>query len=416
MANGSGHKQITTTLLFGLCLSLICSYAWFAIKAFRAQWSADHPGRAFIEQAIALAPQNAEFHESLCRNIIFGSQEPAKAVAECRIASQLNPYSSSIWLDLAQAYYSAGNIELNNAAIHHALDVDPTTPDTAWNAANFFLIRGGTEEALKQFAVVLREDPSLVEPTLNICWQSLHNASRIQSILPQNPEVFLAFIKLLLSSGELGAARQTWSTLMQSAMSLDYHHALFYVDSLLDAHAVIEADQAWKQLASKSAQLRAYSEPGNLITDGSFAEEILASGFDWRFTPRLKIAATLDKSEFHTGDRSLRLVYNDSGSDAGISQYIAVQPNTQYRLSAWVKSDHLETANGPALTVFDSDHHAMLGSTGETVGTTEWHQVESELQTGPNTQLIVFVIERHPGETRIQGTFWVDDIVLKAIS
>ena len=70
-------------------------------------------------------------------------------------ASELDPYSSSIWLDLAQAYYSDREKQLVNAAIHKALAVDPTTPDTAWSAANFFLIQGDTSHALQVFAIVL---------------------------------------------------------------------------------------------------------------------------------------------------------------------------------------------------------------------------------------------------------------------
>ena len=41
--------------------------------------------------------------------MIFASQEPERAVIECKKASEFNPNSSSIWMDLAQAYYAVGN-------------------------------------------------------------------------------------------------------------------------------------------------------------------------------------------------------------------------------------------------------------------------------------------------------------------
>jgi redox-regulated HSP33 family molecular chaperone len=146
--------------------------------------------------------------------------------------------------------------------------------------------------------------------------------------------------------------------------------------------------------------------------DGSFTQEILNSGFDWRYTPRPQIAVTLDQTEFHSANRSLRLVYNENGSDAGIFQYIAAQPNTRYRLSAWVRSEDLKTANGPMLAILDGHSNEIYGSTEETTGTTAWHRVETELQTGPQTELLILTVLRHPGETRIQGEFWVDDIEL----
>jgi tetratricopeptide (TPR) repeat protein len=403
-------------ILFAVCVAIITVYARFAVNAYRAQRLAGRSEQSSIEKAVALAPKNATYHDLLCRSMIFVSQETARAVSECKKASELNPYSSSIWMDLAQAYYSVGSNQLTNSAIQKALAVDPTTPDTAWSAANFFLVQGNTSEALKQFAVVLREDPSLALPTLNVCWRSLRDVNRIQSILPPNPKVYFAFIQLLLSANESSSARQIWSALMQLKTSFDYHQSLFYVDSLLQAGAVAEATDAWKQLASRSNALQVYSQPDNMVTDASFSQEILNSGFDWRYTPKPRIAVTLDTAESYSGDRSLRLVYSESGADAGIFQYIAVQPDTHYRLSAWVKSEDLETANGPMLAVSDAYTNEISGSLPETIGTTAWHSVQSDVQTGPSTKLLILAILRHPGETRIQGKFWIDDIRFEPFS
>ena len=186
MTRRSKQTLVLRLLLFTLCAVVVTGYTWCAVKTYRAQWLADRSDQSSIEQAVALAPRNATYHELLCRSMIFVSQESQRAVDECKKASELNPYSSSIWLDLAQAYYTVGDRQLNDAAIYKALAVDPTTPDTAWSAANFFLIQGDTPEALKQFSMVLREEPSLAPATLNICWQSLHDINRIQSILPPN--------------------------------------------------------------------------------------------------------------------------------------------------------------------------------------------------------------------------------------
>jgi thioredoxin-like negative regulator of GroEL len=387
-------------------------YTWFAVRIYCAQHLALRSDQASLEMAIGLAPSNADFHDQLCRTMIFVSQRPQNAVAQCKEATELNPYSSAIWLDLARAYYSTGNNELTTAAIHRALAADPTTPDTVWNVANFLLIQGDTGEALDKFATVMRENPALTPASLNICWQSLHDVNRILTILPLNSEVYLAFIRLLLSTGDSHAASQIWSTLMQLDIPLDFHQGLFYIDSLIQAHSAPEASDAWRKLVSRSRELQAYSQAGNLVTNGSFTHDILNSGFDWRYAPKPQIAVALDTSEFHNGHRSLRLAYDGNGSDAGIFQYIPVQPNMHYRLSAWVKSDQLDTANGPMLTLFDGYTNAPLGSTEETVGTTTWHRVEAEVRTDPGAQLLVIALLRHPGDTHIHGTFWVDDVIL----
>jgi tetratricopeptide (TPR) repeat protein len=415
MEAGFKQSRAMQLVLGACCVVGAVVYGWLVLRVYRAQLLADHLDQSSVTRAIALAPANATYHNLLCRSLLFASQNPQEAVTECHKAAELNPYTSAHWLDLAAAYYSVGNKELTNVAIHKALAVDPTTPDTAWNAANFFLIQGNTSEALTQFAIVLREDPSLASAALNVCWQSLHDITRIQAILPPDPTIYLAFIKLLLSTNELTDARRIWSGLMGLNIGLDYHAGLFYVDRLLQAHLAEQAFDAWKELSSRSTVLQAYSQPNNLIMDGSFTHEILNSGFDWRYNPIPQIAVTLDRSEYHSDSRSLRIVYNATGSDAGISQYIAVQPNKRYRLSAWVKSDDLKTANGPSLTILNSDDNNVCSSTEETVGTTPWHRVEADLQTGLTTKLLILTVLRRPGDTRIQGTFWVDDVKLEPL-
>lgn len=407
------QSLLRRSFVFAVCIVGAMGYIWFAAKAYRAQRFADKLDQPSIKKAVELAPQNATYHEQLCRSMIFVSQEAERAVDECKRASELNPYGSAIWLDLAQAYYSAGNNPQAHAAIQKALAVDPTTPDTAWSAANFFLIQGDIPGALHQFAIVLREDPSLAPSVLNICWQSLHDLDRIQGILPPKPEVYLVFIKLLLATDDFSSAHQMWSALMQTKVAFDYHLSLFYIDGLLKAHAVGQADEAWKQILFRSQALQAYQQSNNLIMDGTFTREILNSGFDWRYNPAPQVIVTLDNTEFHSADRSLKLVYSESGGDAGIFQYIAVQPSTHYRLSAWVKSEDIETANGPVLTILDGYSKAVYGSTEETTGTTSWHRLETEFEAGPEMNLIILAIQRHPGETRIQGKFWVDDIKLE---
>lgn len=415
MALTSKQSWRRRTVLFAACAAVAAAYAWFAIEINRAQRFADRHDQSSIEKAVALAPRNATYHDLLCRSMIFVSQQPARAIDECKTAAALNPYDSSIWLDLAQAYYSVGNSQQADDAAHKAIAVDPTTPDTAWNAGNFFLALDNVQEALNQFAMVLRTEPSLAPAVLNICWQSLHDLNRVQSILPPDPKVYIDFVKLLLSTGQRDPAGQIWSALMKLNAPFDFHQGLFYIDSLLDARADTQASDAWKELSSRSKALQAYSQPDNLIADPSFTQEILNSGFDWRYTPKPQVAVTLDKADFHSGGRSLRLVYSGSGSDAGISQYIAVQPGTLYRLSAWVKSDNLETANGPMLAVIDAHNSGIYAFTGETVGTTPWHRVETQLQTGLQTTLLLLAILRRPGETRIQGEFWIDDLRLERL-
>lgn len=362
---------------------------------------------------MALEPRDASYSDLLCRSLLFDKQDPSAALPHCQRATQLNAYHSTYWLDLALAYYSTGAEHEQQQAILKAVSVDPTTPDVAWEAANFSLAQGKVAEALPQFAVAMRGDPNLVSPSLNLCWRTVHDVNAIQAILPPDPAAYLQFIRLLITKNEWQGAHQIWSALVLLNREIDYRQALFYVDSLLQKPDVARANEAWEQLASRSATLNRYSRTDNLVVDGGFEKEILNAGFDWRYAAQSGSVVSLDVTEFHSGSQSLSISYHGASGDAGMFQYVPVKPNTQYTLSAWTKSQKLESANGPVISVSDSYNDKLYAETPETLGTTAWHRVEASFQTGPETELVTIRVSRDPGNTLIDGEFWVDDVSLR---
>jgi hypothetical protein len=366
-----------------------------------------------LERAVALEPRDAAHQDLLCRFLLFDKQDAGAALPRCQRATQLNAYQSTYWLDLALAYYSTGAEYQQEQAILKAISVDPTTPDVAWNAANFFLAQGKVPEALRQFAVVMRSDPGMVKPSLDLCWRTLHNVSAIEAILPPDPDAYLQFIWLLATNNQWEGAQQVWSALLLLNQEIDYRQSLFYVDSLLQQRDVARAKEAWDQLASHSATLSRYERTDNLVVDGGFEQEILNAGFDWRYSAQPGSAVSVDNTEFHSGRRSLLISYNGAGGDVGISQYVAVKPSTRYTISAWAKSQELDSANGPSISVRDAYDGKLYALTQETLDTTAWHHLESGFQTGPETALVTILITRDPGNTHVKGKFWVDEISLR---
>jgi tetratricopeptide (TPR) repeat protein len=359
-----------------------------------------------------LEPRDSTYHALLGRYFLIGNQDPELAVAHFQRATELNPYDSSYWLDLALVYYDTGAKSNQQEAILRAIASDPTSPSVAWNAANFFLVQGDVTHALPQFAVVLQHDPSMVTPALDLCWRSLHDLGAIQAIIPPDPDVYLQFIKLMGAKGESEAAYHVWSELLRVNPQFDYRQALFYVDHLLEKGDVARARLVWEQLIARSPALHEYTATDNLVVDGAFSEDILNAGFDWRYSARSGVSVSLDSNQFHVGNRSLMLSYNDAGDDAGIFEYVPVEPNKRYALSAWVKSEELATANGPFLSVTDVFDHTTYATTEETIGTTVWHRVGREFQTGPGAKLVTIHFARDPGNTLIRGRFWVQEVSL----
>jgi tetratricopeptide (TPR) repeat protein len=406
-------RIISGRLLLVACILASCVYGWFAVRAYRAFRFSTKQDPASLKRAIALEPSNAGYYDLLGRNLLFAAQEPQSAAAAFKKANELNPYNSVYLLDLAQAYFALGDRQENVAALRQAIAVDPRTPDVAWSTGNFFLVQGDVPEALQQFAAVLRNDSSLTVPVLSVCWRMLQNTQTIENILPPDPSVHLEFIKLLLKQGETAAAHNAWSRLMQLHSAFDYHQALFYVNSLIESGDAPVARETWHQLVTTSPTLARYVTSDNLIVNGAFAEDILNAGFDWRYYPSSTQTVALDPSEFHSSGRSILISYSGSGGDSGIYQYVPVDPNTRYTLSSWVKSDDLETANGPSVVASDAFGSSTYATTEETVGNTPWHQISKDFETDSATKMLVIRFVRIPGTTAIRGRFWISDLSLR---
>ena len=125
---------------------------------------------------------------------------------------------------------------------------------------------------------------------------------------------------------------------------------------------------------------------------------------------------SLDTSQFHSGTRALRLVFSGPAfSDSGVSQYVPVQPNIRYRLSTFVRSEDIVSASGPRIVVQDYYGNQVLASTDDLLSTSGWRELLADFTTGPQTRLIAIKVMRVPGNPLIKGTFWLDDVKLKAI-
>src|SRR5580704_1277421 len=138
----------------GACLLLIGFYLPFAGRAYLAAHLAAKPDLPDMQRAIRLEPSNAEYRALLGRYLALSGASIDEAISEFRTAVHLNPYESLYWLDLASAYQVAGRIDEQAQSVEQAVEADPTTPNVAWVAANFFLIQGNLGKALSCFRTV----------------------------------------------------------------------------------------------------------------------------------------------------------------------------------------------------------------------------------------------------------------------
>src|SRR6202795_1355088 len=255
-----------------VCLVFAGLYLQWALRAYLASHRAAVPDSAHLEKAIWLEPSNAEYRDLFGRNLSLSGTSLDEAIANYRIALQLNPYVARYWLDLAGAYQIAGRTREQEASVERAVEADPTTPHVAWEAANFFLVQGDREKALRHFRVVLANDPEMVDSALQLCWRATGDANQIlDQALPPMPDLYLSFLRLLVSKQEVAAAEIVWNHLIRLQQTFPTKLAFPYFRLLIAKQEVAAAQAAWQQLASVNPSLQVYlPSRENLVVNGGF--------------------------------------------------------------------------------------------------------------------------------------------------
>jgi tetratricopeptide (TPR) repeat protein len=398
-----------------VCLVFVGLYMQWARHAYLASHLAAVPDSPNLQKAILLEPSNAEYRDLLGRNLALKGESLDGAIANYQIAVQLNPYVARYWLDLAGAYQLAGRTREQEESVEHAVEADPTTPHIAWEAANFFLVQGDREKALRYFRVVLANDPEAVDSALQLCWRATGDANRIlDRALPRRPDLYLSFLRLLISKQEVAAAENVWNRLIALNQEFSTKLAFPYFRFLIAKQEVTAAQTAWQQLAVLDRSIQPYlPSRENLIVNGGFEENVLNGGFDWWYQSNPHAALAIDTSVFFNGTRSLSVTFDGRNpGDAGIIQFIPVKPNTDYEFSGESRSEELETASGPRFAITDAYNNTSYVLTDDLMGSNPWRLQQARFQTGPNTNLLLLQIVRQPAAPLIRGKLWIDDLRL----
>lgn len=403
----------------GICLLLVGIDSMFAARAFWAAHLAARSGLPDIEEAIRLEPSNAEYPAILARNLALSMSSVDDAIAEFQLATKLNPYQSSYWLGLAGAYELSGQTDQQAQAVQRAAAADPMTPHVAWQAANFFLLQGDVAKALPYFHTVLANDPDSTDSALQLCWRASGDANQIfDHALPQRPDLYLSFLRLLVARQEISAANIAWNRLIGLHQPFLARPALPYFRLLLANQQVSQATTAWQQLAQSDEEIRPYlPSAANLIVNGGFEENLLNGGFDWWYEPNPHAKLAIDTDQFYSGTRSLSVTFDGRNApDAGIAEFIPVKPDTEYEFSAYSKSQDIDSASGPRFAIRDAYNLVTYAITDDLLGSNPWHLQKTRFHTGLNTNLVFVKIARDPPGPLIRGKLWVDDLKLTELS
>jgi tetratricopeptide (TPR) repeat protein len=395
-------------------LALAGIYIGLVASEFLADYFSKKLDLASLQKAAHLRPEDAEYQYRIGHYFLESQQEPATAAQFFKSATALNPHNAGYWLALSRSYRRLADGDRQKDALQRAISADPSTPDVAWEAANFYWTMGETDKALREFRVVLENDPYLPPEALDRCWRIKPDIEALlRDVVPRNADVYSSFLDFLISRNEPVAAERVWSEMVKFQHPVETQHVFNYVRYLVDRRDVAYARHAWQQAASLSDLSGYQASPENLVVNGDFSLPVLNGGFDWLYEKSSDVSLALDATELHSGQRSLSIVFDSRGiDDVGIRQLIPVEPNTAYEFSAYFKSQGLEGAGGPRFLLADRFTGANYFASDELKDADFWKQVTGTFDTGSDTKLLVLRIQRVPAGNAIRGKLWIGSVHL----
>lgn len=365
-------------------------------------------------------PDNPEHWYRLGRyyQIDFEHADVPQAITNYLRAATISPGTAEYWLDLAESRETKLQAAEAEKDFRRAQQAYPLSADVAWRFGNFLLRQNRQDEAYQEIHRALAAQPGLTALAISRCWQSSRDIDKIlQLALPAEPDAYWGAIDFLVDAREPAAALVVWKRLMAGTPSFPVQKPFRLEDMLIETAHAEDARTVWQQSLSAAAVPGDSPTSNSVVWNGGFERGLLNGGLSWRFRTVPGAALSFDPRVAHSDARSLRVVFDGTGNVDFQQpwQYVVLQPNTRYRLTAYFRTEQLATSSGVRLELEETNFGDAVEATANLPENQPWAPSETEFTTRPETGLLRLVLRRRPSpklDNKISGTVWMDDVSL----
>jgi hypothetical protein len=408
LINISSYLRRIAVVAFAV--AAVSIYVHYAYRTYAASRLASIGDYEAVQRAIRLQPDKAQYWQLAGAYSLYGEQQPDRAIQQLTTATRLNPWSSLAWLTLASAYQVGGDEQKEKWAVDSAVNADPKTPDVAWEAANFYLVEGDIEKSARLFRVVVENDSTRSDSAFRTLWRARPDINfLLNTAMPPTAAGHFALLNVLCQNQQPQAAFDVWERIRTLPHSFPPELAYPFVDFLINSHFPAEAARVWEQLADIDPT-RVAHHGNNLILNGGFEDRISNGGFDWHYFATPGVKTFIDSVVANTGTRSLAIDFAGGAAEAGIQQFVPVQPGGHYLFSGSMKSDDIQSSSGPRFGVYDAYDGTQYVLSDDMLETNVWRRQNIAFTVGPSTSLLIVKVVREPGNSLIKGKIWIDDL------
>jgi tetratricopeptide (TPR) repeat protein len=398
----SGLKKVAVMLL--ACGSF-AGVAFAASRYLRVEWLSRAGTQDSLRRALQAQPADADLHNKLGRILLYSPEsDSAQAEQHLSRATALDPYNGLYWADLALAREMRGDLDGSWQALAAARKAEPSTPQFRWLAMNYLLRRGELDRAVEEARLLLREAPDYTGRAIPVLANAVPMDRLITSTVPASSRALCDLLAVISRSRDHAGASKAWDTVMGSGVSLRSTCVRPFMDTLISGGDAAVAQRVWRDSIGKGwleADASALHQP---LYNADFRYPVLNYGFDWRVIPHAEASTWIEAQGPEPGMQSLCVEFSaDARTEyANMLRYVAVEPETEYLLLAFVRSDRLVSRQGAHLQVLEV---ASRGAPPKTPvyarseswsGTNRWKEVAFRFATGPQTRMLTMQLRR-PG-------------------
>ena len=326
---------------------------------------------------------------------------------------RLAPFDYRWRVDLGRALEQDGQPERAEAAFNRAVEIAPSYAYPRWHLGNFYLRQKRTDEAFAQLKKATENNTEYREQVFSLAWEYFDkDATQLEKLAGDLPEPRASLAYFFAAHGRASDSLRNWNRLSDRDKAANYTIGKSIALGLYQQRHFAQALEFSKQNGND------VTANAGAVTNAGFESPVAeteTSWFSWqiaRTDPKIEIAA--DSKVRRLGDRSLRVTFKTyiKPSLANITQTVAVEPRTRYRLRFFVRTENLKTAGGPLIEIANAnDDKSLAESKPFTVGTNDWQEMAVEFTTPDNCDGIqIRTIRAYCGDScPITGTFWYDD-------
>lgn len=415
-------------LLLLLPVGLAVVSVWFV-----ARWCVGNMMAAYpqdVETALAaarLAPDDPQTHYSLAifARKSFAPEELEEALRRYERATSRSPNDYRLWIELGRARGQTGDTQGGVQALRRAVELAPNYSIPRWYLGNMLLRAAQPDDAFAELRRASEIDPELRAQVFALAWNFFGgDTERLAASVGSSAASRAQLAEYFVKQKRLDEGLRLWSGLSATEKRAARASGESLMRALFEARRYHAGAGMWREIAPEgTGGVRVGS-----ITNGGFEGDISAEAgrnpFDWEVKPLAQVQMGLDTREPHGGARSIRILFaaRTNLTFDHLSQLVAVEPQTRYRLSFFVRTNELKSASTLITQVLGGAAGSVLAATPQLPPDTGgWQQSSVEFTTPPQVEAVSVRITRPPCTAEmgdmcpIFGKVWYDDFNLERI-